>query len=181
MPAPLQHFPYPGLLSPVHLQTTAVPPSWFCWDKQNPYHPSIPSFSWLFLSSQLHLIPSEFVFSQHCWSSTRCSQGLAGRALLMQSRDWDALVFLTSGESEKSVLLMDSSLCVSSAQPGSGSCCASVGSQAFHPSVPQLLIRGTEQILHSLPACSGPVAGMLSQAGNDFGPVQEQQRSPAVP
>lgn len=132
----MQHFPFPGLLSLVHFQTTAVAPSWFCWDKQNLM---IPSSSWLFLSPQLHLIPSVFAFSQHPWSGPRCSQGWAGRTLLMQPRDWDALVFLTSGESEKPVLLIDSSVRVSSAQPGSVTCCAAVGSQALHLSVPQPL------------------------------------------
>lgn len=99
----------------------------------------------------------------------------------MQSWDWDALAFLSSGELEKSVLLIDSSLCVSSAQPGSVSCCGTVGSQALSFSVPQLLIRGTQQILSSLPACSALVAAMLSQAGNGFGSVQEQQRSQCRP
>lgn len=90
-------------------------------------------------------------------------------------------LFLGSGESEKSVLLIDSSLCVSSAQPGSVSCGATVGSQALHLSVPQLLLCGTQQMLCSLPASSAPVAAMLSQVGNDFGSVQEQQRSQCRP
>lgn len=97
----------------------------------------------------------------------------------MQSRDWDILAFISSGESEKSVLLTDSSLCVSSAQPDS--VVVPLEDLRHFPPCTSASHPWDSQILCSLPACSALVAAMLSQVGNYFGCVQEQQRSKCRP
>lgn len=180
MAAALQPFPLPGFLSLCSYRSLLCLPPAFGGTNKPLYDPLTPSFLLLVIPSP-SAAPDPIricLFS----ASLGCSQGWAGSVLLMQS--WD-LAFLTSGESEKSVLLIDSSLCVSSVQPGPASSCVSVGSQALHFSV--LLIRGAQQTLPPLPACPGLAAGKLGmtlvlfRSCRDLSATTRTERSVTVP